>query len=932
MRNLFFILLAGVLLLSSNSFSQNIGISDSAKAAIEQQIKLINEKIKEKNYKWKAGITSLSYLSKEEMKALCGLLLDESELPKILQKEDSLYKDFETQKKSGLLKTLSLPNWIGDMNYIENQECGNCWAHAATGVTEGLLHKYNGSNIQIDLYEMDVTNNASCGSCSGTYYLDCGLSYIYESKVKCEPGINQFPNYDHTYYTVSSYSNNTASISAIKSSLESSPVLAGMVVYSDFFYYSGGIYRHVSGGWAGNHAVVIVGYNDDEEYWVCKNSWGTGWGEREDGQSDPYPDKGYFRIAYGECGIDAMGNVTATVQSNSFAKIIPNFQSFTTAMNASWLDNEWAYVQSNVTIGSGVSVTVPAGAYIAFENGSSLIVNGTLTAHGIIDVETIPIIFDFVSPSSQNGLKFNSGSSGTLWFCTIKNAHYGIYCNHSLPNIIMCTITNNHWGIYIYNAGIQTHDVGNNTIEDNSYVGIDIGYSSPRNIYGNKIRDNGQAGIYCTNSNPYLYNNEITNNGAAGITCALYSAACLGYNYRYPGYNLITGNYWGVGCGYESDVIIGASTAAGYNSIHDNTSYEVTAEYGSIVMAENNWWNRTPPAYPNYYYSGDFLASYGGSVDYIPALTYDPVGGMMILSSNSVVESNSNLQEADDSDSFFDSELREALDNLMDGEYEVAIKMYEQRFKKETDKSKKKYILRRIAECYNLSGKEGFIYFLNNEVRPSLSQNDDVYATTLVLENIFLIGEKKYNQAINNFVQIKTDFSNNEAIVKAALYNLIYLYYNQFNDVNKGKDYLTELKSLFPNDDLTINAMILAGEFENVFSQKPKLGKEVTVKIESPDKYALLGNFPNPFNPSTNIRYILPFQSSVELNIYDIMGREVKSFIIPSQSQGNQNITWNGTNESGNLVSSGIYVYTIKIRSLENGKIFLKSSKLMMMK
>ena len=55
--------------------------------------------------------------------------------------------------------------------------------------------------------------------------------------------------------------------------------------------YSGGIYEYQSGSFLGYHAAVVVGWNDDEEYLIGKNSWGTGWGE-----------DGYFRIAYSMVG------------------------------------------------------------------------------------------------------------------------------------------------------------------------------------------------------------------------------------------------------------------------------------------------------------------------------------------------------------------------------------------------------------------------------------------------------------------------------------------------------------------------------------------------------------------------------------------------------------------------------------------------------
>jgi C1A family cysteine protease len=69
-----------------------------------------------------------------------------------------------------------------------------------------------------------------------------------------------------------------------------------MDVYQDFFSYGSGVYRHVTGGYAGGHCVCLIGYDDVQGCWIAKNSWGTGWG-----------DGGHFRIAYGECRIETYG-------------------------------------------------------------------------------------------------------------------------------------------------------------------------------------------------------------------------------------------------------------------------------------------------------------------------------------------------------------------------------------------------------------------------------------------------------------------------------------------------------------------------------------------------------------------------------------------------------------------------------------------------
>ena len=71
----------------------------------------------------------------------------------------------------------------------------------------------------------------------------------------------------------------------------------GFTVYKDFMSYKKGVYTHETGSVMGGHAVKILGWGHDDksglDYWICANSWGPKWGE-----------DGYFRIAFGECGID----------------------------------------------------------------------------------------------------------------------------------------------------------------------------------------------------------------------------------------------------------------------------------------------------------------------------------------------------------------------------------------------------------------------------------------------------------------------------------------------------------------------------------------------------------------------------------------------------------------------------------------------------
>ena len=90
----------------------------------------------------------------------------------------------------------------------------------------------------------------------------------------------------------------------------------------------------------------------------------------------------------------------------------------------------------------------------------------------------------------------------------------------------------------------------------------------------------------------------------------------------------------------------------------------------------------------------------------------------------------------------------------------------------------------------------------------------------------------------------------------------------------------------------------------------------VTVGIDEgeaiPTTFGLEQNYPNPFNPSTTIRYQLPTASTISIKVFDMLGREVRDLLAAAQPAGRYNITWNGTNDAGEGLASGLYLYRIR--------------------
>ena len=93
-----------------------------------------------------------------------------------------------------------------------------------------------------------------------------------------------------------------------------------------------------------------------------------------------------------------------------------------------------------------------------------------------------------------------------------------------------------------------------------------------------------------------------------------------------------------------------------------------------------------------------------------------------------------------------------------------------------------------------------------------------------------------------------------------------------------------------------------------------------------PINYALHSAYPNPFNPTTKISYDLPENEYVSINIFDLMGRQIKSLVNKKQFAGFRSIQWDATNNSGQPVSAGIYIYTIQAGEFRQTKkmLFLK--------
>ncbi len=93
-----------------------------------------------------------------------------------------------------------------------------------------------------------------------------------------------------------------------------------------------------------------------------------------------------------------------------------------------------------------------------------------------------------------------------------------------------------------------------------------------------------------------------------------------------------------------------------------------------------------------------------------------------------------------------------------------------------------------------------------------------------------------------------------------------------------------------------------------------------------PTEFRLQQNYPNPFNPETTIRYDLPVQAEVRLTIFDVLGRTVRTLVEQKQLAGAHSIVWDGRDDRGRQLASGLYLYRVTAGE------FHKTAKMLLLK
>ncbi|VVS93811.1 C1 family peptidase [Desulfoluna spongiiphila] len=269
-------------------------VSQAGATQGKMKLNQIQEAITQKKARWVAEDNEVSILPIEEQRQLLGF---------IPSGEEPMYGEFVID---GYSSTQALPEKFDWRNYngknyvtsVKQQRCSDCWAFAAVGSLEIRLAIDGSSSMNLS-EQLLVSTCSSAGSCSGGY-INMASQFLVDQGTPeevCYPYRGQNSDcgeacsgWQNQAYRASSTTRVSQTVDAIKAAVYTrGPVNVGFMVYSDFSSYRSGVYERTGGVNEGGHAVIVVGYDDTQNCFIVKNSWGPSWGE-----------SGYFRIAYNQ--------------------------------------------------------------------------------------------------------------------------------------------------------------------------------------------------------------------------------------------------------------------------------------------------------------------------------------------------------------------------------------------------------------------------------------------------------------------------------------------------------------------------------------------------------------------------------------------------------------------------------------------------------
>jgi C1A family cysteine protease len=270
----------------------------------EETVAAVAAAVKKEKLPWTPGENEVMALPPDQRTRFLGLIVTPEERARL--EADHAQAAAQEQQRLAAFAAPAAVDWRNNggnfVSPVKNQgQCGACVSFCSCATIESAVKiKLHNPGYAIDLSE-GFLQFCGGGSCGG-WGLTSGLDYAKSTGVTDEacmpynapPDMNcaasRCADWQNRLTKISSYTGYATAPARKDAIANIGPVLAGMAVYSDFFAYSTGVYvKTGSATLAGYHCICVIGYDDAEQCWILKNSWGPGWG-----------DNGFVKIRYGQ--------------------------------------------------------------------------------------------------------------------------------------------------------------------------------------------------------------------------------------------------------------------------------------------------------------------------------------------------------------------------------------------------------------------------------------------------------------------------------------------------------------------------------------------------------------------------------------------------------------------------------------------------------
>ncbi len=904
-----------------------------AQAGSGSSVDEIQRAIEERGAHWEARETSVFRLPAEERRRLCGAQLY-LPVPEEISPPPGVFPG------TAMLTSLDWRNYNGHdwTTAIRDQGgCGSCVAFGCMAAFEACMSiVFNAPEPTFDLSEQHIF---SCGggSCEYGWNVPAALNYLKEHGAPdedCYPYRamdNRPPDYGAPcgescqdwqirarkaadWGWVTSYSEE-----AIKTALMNSPLPVYITVYSDFFAYSSGVYERVSDQVEGGHIVCMVGWDDDQNCWICKNSWGRDWGE-----------EGWFRIRKGtnesdiEASVawvvplpaeypklefhaymaqDSVGDGDGVVNPGETATLRLGVENKQTWATATSLSASLSSIDSRVTIHDPVATY--EGDILSGQIGWNDLDEFTISVENDIGVCEIPLSVDITAmsgrlPAYQTSFDFN---------LLVSYDQYGWPADVSAPvrsaPLIEDLDGDGHkevvaidysGSVHVWNRLGQELPGFCTSVEGNIWSSPAMGDvdadGEPEIVFGSS-----NAMVYAVaDSGSLLFSREV--DGSVLSTPTLADLNGDGH------LETIVGTLNGLlyvlkddGSDYDpfpislSDAIFAAPAVAPLDD--DGLPDIVVASLGKSVYALSSGSGQTLPGFPvatgGMLASAPSLADLDGNgdneiiigcddgdiyvIDHLGQVRFTVSSGQMVRSSPAIGD--------------------------LDGDDQLDIVF--------ASKNGKVYAVN--AEGSVLSGwpfqAEGFI-----ESSPAIADMDGDNLPEVIFGTA---AEKLYILSGDGTLREQYPTPPTGAIYSSP----------HVDDLDGDGDFEIALGT--PSGlsiwdyKLATNSHrpwpMFRGNSRRTGYYADNITTVVSRSSESqklPKRYALDQNYPNPFNAETQIRFSLPEDVPVTLEIFNIVGQKVVGLARGQYAAGMHRVSWDGKDSAGALVASGIYFYRLQ--------------------